>query len=29
MFGTDPLFRSHSKATLAQVANAIYWTTTH
>jgi hypothetical protein len=28
MFGTEPMFRSHPKGLFAQVATAIYWTTT-
>ena len=28
MFGTEPLFRAHSKGLFAEVANAIYWSTT-
>ncbi|MFC4858401.1 M14 family zinc carboxypeptidase [Actinophytocola glycyrrhizae] len=28
MFGTEPMFRAHPKGMFAQVATAIYWTTT-
>jgi hypothetical protein len=29
MFGTEPMFRAHPKGLFAQVASAIYWSTTH